>query len=145
MFAGIMNSLCFCNKPVEKNETIIIINEDTILENQNEFNKKSTSIYKENEFKNLNNRISISSNNSKQYSTISSTAQYGTNSGNNLDIIPDKNKKTIRKYKRNHTKKTSKTVEEIYDEFLLKVDFIIEEFKDKQSVSESDDYESKKE
>ena len=140
-----MNSLCFCTSPKEKKSTIKIVNENTIIENNNnEQNKKYCSIYKENEFKNLKNMNSISTNTSKPHSTLSSTIQYGINSGSNIDKKNEKYK-NIRKYIRNPTKKINKTIKEIYDEFLLKVDFIIEECKERETISESDDYESKKE
>ena len=129
----------------EKKSTIKIGNENTIIENNNnEENKKYCSIYKENEFKNLKNMNSISTNTSKPHSTLSSTIQYGINSGSNIDKKNEKYK-NIRKYIRNPTKKINKTIKEIYDEFLLKVDFIIEECKERETISESDDYESKKE
>ncbi len=140
-----MNSLCFCTSPKEKKSTIKIVNENTIIENNNnEQNKKYCSIYKENEFKNLKNMNSISTNTSKPHSTLSSTIQYGINSGSNIDKKNEKYK-NIRKYIRNPTKKINKTIKEIYDEFLLKVDFIMEECKERETISESDDYESKKE
>ena len=140
-----MNSLCFCTSPKEKKSTIKIGNENTIIENNNnEQNKKYCSIYKENEFKNLKNMNSISTNTSKPHSTLSSTIQYGINSGSNIDKKNEKYK-NIRKYIRNPTKKINKTIKEIYDEFLIKVDFIIEECKERETISESDDYESKKE
>ncbi len=145
MFASLMNSLCFCTSPKEKKSTIKIVNENTIIENNNnEQNKKYCSIYKENEFKNLKNMNSISTNTSKPHSTLSSTIQYGINSGSNIDKKNEKYK-NIRKYIRNPTKKINKTIKEIYDEFLLKVDFIMEECKERETISESDDYESKKE
>ena len=143
MFSSIIHALCFCGTPEEKKASIKIVNENSTIENHNnEENKRTCSISKEKEFRNAK---MISTNTSKPYSTISTSIPYGIlpNTGSQLDKKIDKYNK-VKKYISNLTKKTNKSIEEIYEEFLLKVDLIIEECKERETISESDDNESKK-
>ena len=136
MLSDILNALCFCSKPQEKKFTVNI--ESNTFTIQNEKNIKSTTTIKEKDSRNeeLLNMISI--NPAKIYSTISIAIPQGilqnkSNYNNNKD-------KKIRKYLKKVSKKKNKTVNEIYDEFLNKIDYIIEEFEKKRTISESDDY-----
>ena len=80
----------------------------------------------------------ISINPAKIYSTISIAIPQGILQ-NKSNYNNDKDEK-VRKYLKKVSKKKNKTVNEIYDEFLNKIDYIIEEFEKKRTISESDDY-----
>ncbi len=132
MLSDILSALCFCSKP---QETVNIENNTFTI--QNEKNIKSTSTIKEKDSrKELLDMISI--NPAKIYSTISIAIPQGILQ-NKSNYNKEKDKK-VRKYLKKESKKKNKTVNEIYDEFLNKIDYIIEEFEKKRTISESDDY-----